>query len=370
MKILYVTSQLSDSGGVSRVLSVKLNYLVEHLGHEVVVASTNDQEHHPFFSFHPAIRIYWFSAHNSEWFNLKKYRDQIQSCVKVESPDIVVVADNGLKGLLVKRMLPKSLPCVYELHASKTHFLNQSYTGWKNKLFQWLSQQLLPEFDTVVVLQKAYLLDFLPISHQKVVPNPLVFSSVASSTLTHKKAIAVGRAIALKGYDRMLKAWHQLVLRYPEYHLDIYGAPSEEVDVAELIQQWNLQEHVTLHLPTNDIQLKYAEADFLMHASYSEAFPMVFLEAMQCGLPVVYFDLEHIDFLTSKNSIAIDEKLSFVEQVERLINDFSFRKSLGTQARQDTTGFQLIHVMPQWEALFQALKSKSLYKSNHRKSGF
>lgn len=56
MELLYCTPQLYGSGGVERVLSTKLNYLVDH-GYEVSVITTDHGTSECFFPLNPRVQI-------------------------------------------------------------------------------------------------------------------------------------------------------------------------------------------------------------------------------------------------------------------------------------------------------------------------
>jgi len=55
MKLLYIVPKLNNEGGVARVLSLKLNYLIEKFGYEVHVLTQNHGNFPLFYSFHEKI---------------------------------------------------------------------------------------------------------------------------------------------------------------------------------------------------------------------------------------------------------------------------------------------------------------------------
>ncbi len=352
MKILYIASHITDSGGVSRVVALKANYFAKTLQHQVFIFSTNDQKNIPFFHFSDKIQFYFSKHKHIGLHNILSFKNEIKNyCLEIK-PDVIFMVDNGIKSLLITNDLYKNAKTFYELHASKEYLRNHSYKGLKKYLNRFLIQSQLGKYNKIVCLSNEQFLDFIPSSKQIVIPNPLPFSCEKSSSLNNKKAIAVGRIIPLKGYDRMLKIWKKVIEKHPDYTLEIYGKESADFSITPLIKKLKLELHVRIFPETNDIEQRYLQADFLLHTSHSESFGMVFIEAMSCGLPVVCFETESNAIVKNHfNGFLSTNETDFEQNVITLIENFQHLKSMAENAKKSVTPFQQKNIMKLWNQL-------------------
>ena len=126
----------------------------------------------------------------------------------------------------------------------------------------------------------------------QVIYNPLTLKPGEPSTGTSKKFLAVGRFSRLhKGFDLLIEAFHIFSQDNKEWTLDIVGEGPEENMYRQLIRKYGLEDRVTIHHFTNQIQPYYSEAQVYVLSSRWEGFGLVLVEAMAHGLPVISSDL-------------------------------------------------------------------------------
>ena len=125
-----------------------------------------------------------------------------------------------------------------------------------------------------------------------VIYNPLTLIPDKRSVGNSKTFLSVGRfSRRHKGYDLLIKAFHLFAQKNTEWHLDLVGEGVEEEMYRELIQEFHLEDRVTIHPFTNRIQDYYSQAQIYVLSSRWEGFGLVLVEAMAHGLPVVSSDL-------------------------------------------------------------------------------
>lgn len=121
-----------------------------------------------------------------------------------------------------------------------------------------------------------------------VIHNPLTLTPGATSKGNSKQFLAVGRMSPLhKGFDLLIDAFHLFARKDSEWTLDVVGEGPEEQMLRKKIADYGLEQRVTLHPFTNRIQDYYSQAQVYVLSSRWEGMPLVLVEAMAHGLPVV-----------------------------------------------------------------------------------
>lgn len=126
----------------------------------------------------------------------------------------------------------------------------------------------------------------------KVIYNPLTLEPGKPSQGDSKRFLAVGRfSHRHKGFDLLIEAFNIFAKENKEWVLDIVGEGAEEPLYRKMIADYQLEERITILPFTNNIQQHYSEAQVYVLSSRWEGMPLVLMEAMSHGLPVVSSDL-------------------------------------------------------------------------------
>lgn len=101
----------------------------------------------------------------------------------------------------------------------------------------------------------------------------------------------LGRLHFKKGIDLLVRAWQEIIARWPEAHLILAGPDFEgtRAQLSKLIEEQGLANHVLFTGMLRD-DLKWsalAAAECFVLPSYSEGLSISVLEAMSMGLPVI-----------------------------------------------------------------------------------
>lgn len=102
----------------------------------------------------------------------------------------------------------------------------------------------------------------------------------------------VARMVPKKGQADIIRAMRILQEKYPEipFHLIIVGNGPEQDAIKTLINEYKLQNHVTLSGQRLDLHNFYAEARYFVMPCLDESMGVVIYEALAFGLHVIAYD--------------------------------------------------------------------------------
>jgi glycosyltransferase involved in cell wall biosynthesis len=186
----------------------------------------------------------------------------------------------------------------------------------------------------------------------RVIYNPLTLIPGKTSTGTSRKFLAVGRfSHRHKGFDLLIEAFHRFAAQNKEWTLDIVGEGVEEPMYRTLIKQYGLAQRITIHPFTSDIQSYYSEAQVYVLSSRWEGMPLVLVEAMSHGLPVVASDLPICQEIMGDSALYFrqgdaEDLASRLQQATQA--DWTARSS---EALQIASRYQVANMIEQWKQI-------------------
>lgn len=379
MKIIYCTHSTCNPGGMERVLLNKVTYLSQLPGWKVAVVTTDQHQRPPFYPFPEKVRMTDLGINYSEdnekgaWKKItgylrkrKEHKRKLKALLLKEKPDIVVSLYPSESSFIPD--IKDGSKKVLELHYCKFFRLQygrRGLLGWIDKLRTRQDEQIVRRFDKFVVLTNEDRGYWGNLPNIEVIPNAAMHVSDAYSDVMNKRVIAVGRLDYQKGFDRLVQAW-QLVRhtgKFTDWKLDIFGQGEWREMLQQMIDKAELQDSVRLNQPTKQIGEEYVKSDLLVMSSNYEGFPMVMIEAMACGLPVVSFDYKcgpkdiiqpGINGLLVPNG----DIQALADAMMKVMEDEAYRKMLSLNARKVVDTYSEQAVMAQWIRLFTSITAK------------
>ena len=379
MKLIYCTHSTYNPGGMERVLLNKVTYLSQLPGWEVAVVTTDQHQRPPFYPFPEKVRMTDLEINYSEdnekgaWKKItgylrkrKEHKRKLTALLLKEKPDIVVSLYPSESSFIPD--IKDGSKKVLELHYCKFFRLQygrKGLLGWIDKLRTRQDEQIVRRFDKFVVLTNEDRGYWGNLPNIEVIPNAAMHVSDTYSDVMNKRVIAVGRLDYQKGFDRLIQAW-QLVQhtgKFTDWKLDIFGQGEWREMLQQMIDKAELQNTVCLNRPTKQIGEEYVKSDMLVMSSNYEGFPMVMIEAMACGLPVVSFDYKcgPKDIIqTGINGLLVPngDIQALADAMMKVMEDEAYRKMLSLNARKVVDTYSEQAVMAQWIRLFTSITAK------------
>ena len=368
MRLLYYTDQVYMHGGLERVLANKLNYFSEHTAIELHVITFQQENNLPCYPINNNVTFHDLNInynrdisflHPSNFKLASKHYSRLKAKIKQIKPDVIVVCNYEFGFYFIPLIAKKTIK-IKEFHSSR-HFNYLERLKNKNLLKEIkhkLSDYFEAKYDYLVLLttdEQRY----FKTNNTLVIPNAVHNIGEKTSKLSNKRVISAGRIAPVKGFEYLITAWKIVVANYPEWTLDIYGEGNLDY-IAQLqkqIETQDLKTHVFLKGATNDLESEMLESSLYVMTSITECFPMVLLEAMGCGLPILSFDSpngpRHI-IKHSEDGVLVEylNSEALAHSLMDLIQNPNKLKMLGKQGKKNVERLTDEHIMPKWLALF------------------
>ena len=170
----------------------------------------------------------------------------------------------------------------------------------------------------------------------------------------HPTFLAVGRLHPQKGFDRLIQAM-TIVVKNHKCQLMILGEGPERKALESQIHSLGLTDYVLLPGVVDNPFPYYAAAIAFVLPSRHEGWPMVLVEAMACGCPVISFVCpygpdEIIEDGVSGLLVAEGDVEGLARAMERVLQDKSLRKRLGGGGIERVKRFDVREIAKQWLA--------------------
>lgn len=360
MRLAYCIHALNLSGGIERVLTTKANYLADVMGYEIHIITARQKGRKEFFPLSGKIIRHDLDA-NDRMF-LIKYRKRLDALLAKIRPDITAtVCDNSLYALT--RCTDGSVK-IGEFHFSHEKFLMKYGTNAIGKLYASFRTRKLEnavrKLDRFVVLTKADKNDWRKVTPEvEQIYNPLPFVSDEVSPLDEKRCIAAGRLESQKNFKDLITAWKTVDARHPDWKLSVYGDGSQKESLQDQIDSMGLKGKVTLKGRTNDVRKELLGSSCLVMSSRFEGFPMILLEALATGLPIVSYDCpkgpSEIVTIGANGYLAkVGDTGTLAQGICSVIANEELRKRFGAESKRRSENFSLEKTMEKWDALFKS----------------
>lgn len=371
MRIVYCLPRYSTAGGTERTISNKANYFADVLGYEVAIVSTENENTEIFYEWSPKIKLVNLSVYYSGFKNANSitklfqyqkkhrlYRKKLEQFIFDYNPDVVISCFWYDYTFLYKI----NHPCkkFLEFHFSRFYKLVERpnlslpqhlYLKWAH----WKEKQIVSKYDKFILLTERDQELWGNPKNSVVISNMCTFYPEQMPNYTRKRVISVGRLSHQKGFDLLIDIWVKINEKFPHWELHLFGDGADDYKqiLNNKIADGNLDSVIKIHPNTNDILKEYLDSSIYAMTSRYEGLPMVLIEAMSVGLPVVAFDCDcgPADLIKPDINgflVPMGKDEEWIKKITNLMMDSDLRSTIGNNARKSMISLNPDSVMQKW----------------------
>ena len=358
IRITYIVNCITQLGGIERVVSMLSGYFVEKFNYEVSIVSLNTKKGEKTgFVFNEKIKIEHCGYPESEYGNRYLLDKRIRKFLKeeeVQETDIIIASHGNIADLIALNR---------RLFSGKIIFTEHSSWEFYTKARKIIQTICYKQADRLVVLSDEAAKDYRKHGLKNVTIIPNAVREIPNfKDKGHEKhlLLAIGRIEDVKGYDNLILAIDSVKEKLGDWKVEIYGTGSKEEELKSKIKAFSVEKYVKIAGPTNEVLDKLHEASGYLLTSRNEAFPMVVLESLACGTPVVAYSLPIIKEMNRKNMAILevsprDDYRAFGEAITNFIENAKQRQALSKASLELAKEYSLDNISEQWRRLFREL---------------
>lgn len=382
MRIRYLLTNVLGGGGTIATTIANANTLASR-GHQVEIASVIRRRDAGIFAVDPRVSVLFLTdlrrgsadrgnpdralpsaevpqdesrAHVFSKLSDERVRDYLQ-----RADGIILATRPALNLMLARHGRPDTIRIGME-HVNLAHHQLGSAQFLLPQMRQWY--QRLDAFVTLTQADAADYRALLPGLHVETVPNAAttIDLGLTASTRNHV-VVSAGRLTSQKGFDRLIAAFARVKDAHPGWQLHIYGRGAAQDSLQAAIDRAGGEGQIQLMGFTTSLPRTLADSGFLAMASRFEGLPMVMLEAMGVGLPIVTYDFSSgpRDLVQQgENGLIVPDgdEDALAEGLARLMADDRLRVDMGRRSMQLAAQFSPEAVTVRWESLLRGLQAE------------
>lgn len=135
-----------------------------------------------------------------------------------------------------------------------------------------------------------------------------------------------------------------------EVVLNIFGKGHFENEIKKRAKDITMPDNIKVSFKgySNDIYNEYVKSDIFVYWSDLDNMPIVFLEAMAFGLPIIANDFSSFYEILGESNFIAKSKEDFVGIINNLLNNPEKIKEIGNRNKEDILKYKIDFIMGQW----------------------
>ena len=386
-KICFFTYDLFDLGGIQRVVTVLASALCAEF--EVYIQCFDDphKENRALYNLDNRVKIIFTKRDkrkstvrkilrklNQKYALLEKInysplleyayilpeeQKLYKSIIAENDIDIAIAVgafESCILGSIVDQVQAKTIG--WQHNSYKAYYETPGMACWG---MGYIVDKYFPKLDRYIVLNEYDQKEFLEKKNFEcqTIYNPKSFVSDKQAELKNKRFIAAGRFIYAKAFDLLIDSFFQFAQKNKEWELVIYGTGEEYDTIKSRIEILGLSDRVKLPGFSDHMIKNLLEASCYLLSSRWEGMPMVILEALEVGLPIISYDISAMIPLVENGVEGIIvpqfDTSEFARAMLEVAESEEKRVRMGKASREKANMFTVEKITEQWLKLLKGL---------------
>ncbi len=367
MRIAFVVNHL-DIGGLEKVTVRVANELSNYYEVHLIILGKDNRN----YEVSDKIKIYEGQINYSLFYRIRRkvmrvysrkfargcYKEikYLREILQNQKYDKVIACDGGNAMLINKVIVQNKLntQLVTWLHNNYNTYFNNYYKSFQSELAEVLSAS-----SNVIALTKQDQKDYSRWNKQTTyIYNPLTICQGEISNLTKKEILFVARLVKEhKGLDHLVEIGKGL--KGSDWSIRILGDGPDREWFEGQINQYELSDTFILEGSVKKgIEKYYEEASIFISTSKWEGLPLVMIEAISRGLPIISFNHSGAIEILGENEFGIIVEMGnindFCAKLRVLMDSYEARKKWGEKSLERAKDFSIQSIAKQWKEIIES----------------
>lgn len=352
MKIVWLTNNINQLGGIEQVICGLSSYFSSELNHDVQIFSINSCNGTTSYSLDNSVKVKHCGL---DWRKqtFRKLVRLVRSIMCELDADILLTCHPTISYAAVLNKHKFKGKIVVTGHISCDFFSKKRL--YCNAVFFRLADQFVVLTNSDRDIYRKLKCNSI------VIPNANFRPTKERSHLDKKVILAAGRMESVKGFERLIDAFSRVADNYPDWKLCICGGGSLEESLQTQVQNLGISRQVHFPGSVTNMQDYYQNASIFALSSYYEGFPLVLVEAISFGLPSVCFEIPSTEELLADGGGILapqGDVSAFATGLDRLMSSELLRNKLSNEAYEISQKYSIPNVANSWMQLFNYLISR------------
>lgn len=360
MKVVLITNNINQIGGIERVICNLSNALSNNAQYKIEIISIFSEKLYSIFNFNSQIKIRHLGLTYLESSGIKsrvKNNNIMKQNLYNQLKDLdchTVITFHPFVSEWMAYIRKKSKVAYKLIMTDHSHY---KCFGLARRL---VTLNTYRKSDMLVVLTNDYAKYYKKYVKQVVViPNAIESIQATNIDYDSKNIICVGRIEEVKGFDMLLESFSKISDKFEDWKLIIVGDGSSREKLKKQVLDLNINSQVSFTGFKDDVISEMKQASVFVLPSRFEGFPLVLLEAMSCGLACISYDAPWSRDMIVDNETGLMAKYleinDLTDKLEQLISNSEYRQRIGLNGKKEVEKFLLDNIVVKWEVLLSII---------------